>query len=118
VITSAVARRYFFDATHHVPAANPPWSEPHDHRYTVEVVAEGHMNLDAMVVDTDDIDAVWKDIHGLVNNADLNEALDKLEETTVEEISYWMLEEFKSVGVVEVTVWEDEDRWGRARLVE
>lgn len=114
---SAVARRYRFHATHHVEGLAEPWSSPHGHGYTVEVVAELDGQTTDLVVDTDALDEVWALLereYGL-EGSDLNESTPTT--TTVEDLARWFLAAFGAVSerVRQVTVWEDEDRWGRAR---
>lgn len=109
----AVARRYTFAARHRVEGLAPPWNETHDHDYTVEVVAEAQAPADgSMVVDTDQLDAVWQTLGADLDGTDLNDATPT--DTTVEALAAWMLDHFPA-PVNEVTVWEDNQRWGRAR---
>jgi 6-pyruvoyl-tetrahydropterin synthase len=110
-----VARRYRFHAYHSVPSLPPPWCDTHSHNYTVEVVAADESDTE-VVVDTDQLDACWAKIGpGYPNRTrDLNDTHDS---TTVEALARAWLDGFASTipQVVEVTVWEDDDRWGRAR---
>jgi 6-pyruvoyl-tetrahydropterin synthase len=98
---TTVARLYRFRATHSLPDFAPPWCFPHQHDYTVEVVAQGG-------VDTDVLDRRWADteLHG----TDLNEIANP---STVEHLAERFLDEMPA-AVFAVTVWEDQARWGRA----
>ena len=123
----AVARRYEFNAVHRVEELGPPWNETHEHHYTVEVVAEvdrpEHLRLvqSAVVVDTDRFDAVWDELArsiGLDSDTRLVEGIPDLNEvtpttTTVEALAVWMMDYFKDLGATQITVWEDDSRWGR-----
>lgn len=116
---NAVARRYTFSATHHLDGLPPPYCDPHSHLYTVEVVAEGELDDDGMVIDTAALDARWDEYRRHFEGQDLNVTLRDDGPTTVEQISDNLLHVFRrdvSEMVVEVTVWEDSDRWGRARV--
>jgi hypothetical protein len=64
-----------------------------------------------MVIDTDELDRVWKTEFAF-EGRDLNDMTPT--STTVEALAAWILYHFPDV-VREVTVWEDDDRWGRAR---
>jgi hypothetical protein len=119
-MTVTVARRYQFTATHSLPMLGPPWNEPHSHRYTVEVVAEStrctDLGEDVLpgFFDTDILDAAWNAIaprHG----ADLD--VDWPGDSTVESLASDFLAALGAfdLPVIEVTVWEDDNRWGRAR---
>jgi 6-pyruvoyl-tetrahydropterin synthase len=111
-VTRAVARRYTFSAHHHVEGLAEPWCSDHWHDYTVEIVAEQQALADgSMVIDTDELDRVWKTEFAF-EGRDLNDMTPT--STTVEALAAWILYHFPDV-VREVTVWEDDDRWGRAR---
>ena len=98
---TTVARLYRFRATHSLPDFPEPWCFPHQHDYTVEVVAEGG-------TDTDELDFIWAE-NGFQDGLDLNETVDV---TTVERIADVILTSHESL--IAVTVWEDQARWGRA----
>jgi 6-pyruvoyl-tetrahydropterin synthase len=110
-----VARRYFFRAKHHVAGLPAPWCDPHQHDYTVEVVAEHQGLAVSMVVDTDRLDATWGGLADDLSDSSLNDTTPTT--TTVEDLSAWLLGVFSTAhpAVREVTVWEDASRWGRAR---
>jgi 6-pyruvoyl-tetrahydropterin synthase len=112
-VTVSVARRYFFTAEHWVPWLPEPWNQPHVHSYTVEVVASGDLDSGGLVVDTDLIDDLWR----VALQPDENHTLNaQYSDTTVEGLSRMWLAEFRDrlQQVVSVTVWEDDNRWGRA----
>lgn len=110
-MTITVARRYQFTATHSLPGFPAPYATPHEHRYTVEVVAESDTD-GAGLFDTDDLDSAWAEI-APADGDDLNPSHDI---TTVEGLAADWLEAMRDrlVDIVAVTVWEDGDRWGRA----
>jgi len=97
---TTVARIYRFRATHSLPDFESPWCHPHQHDYTVELVAEGGTS-------TDELDRLWA--WGAFNDQDLNESF---EPSTVENIASVLLN--ASPLLLSVTVWEDKQRWGRA----
>src|SRR4051794_17130097 len=101
----AVARRYTFTAHHHVEGLAEPWSEDHWHDYAVAVVAEKQAPADgSMVVDTDELDAVWEQLAAIpLQGSCLNDSTPT--NTTVEALAAWILDHFPDV-VREVTVWE------------
>lgn len=101
-MTTLVGRVYRFRATHSLPGFPSPWCFPHEHDYTVEVVARGGTPTDAL-------DAWWRPRTGL-DGSDLNDAFVA---TTVEQIAATLLDEAPE-SVLSVTVWEDKQRWGRA----
>lgn len=112
----AVARRYTFTAAHRVEGLPEPWCSTHEHRYTVEVVCERELGKgESIVIDTDVLDAVGYALANDLDGQDLNDATPT--DTTVEGLAAWLLGRFSEAAahVREVTVWEDDTRWGRAR---
>lgn len=77
----------------------------HGHHYTVEVV--GTFNHE-------DADELW--IGDMLPEYDGENLNDVFALTTVEEFAARLLSRFAAniEGVRQVTVWEDDDRWGRA----
>lgn len=104
-----VARRYFFRGRHYVPSLPPPWCEPHEHDYTIEVVARG---VPPIVVDTDALDRAWEALRSHYVNA----AAYAPDSTTVEALAEHWLAAFRErfPAVRRVVVWEDDSRWGAA----
>jgi 6-pyruvoyl-tetrahydropterin synthase len=98
---SEVARLYRFRATHSLPEFPAPWCYPHEHDYTIELVAEGG-------TDTDEIDHYWRTLDmGTGRNLD-----EHYSPTTVENIAEELLAGHQAL--VRVVVWEDQARWGSA----
>lgn len=102
---TTVGRIYRFRGFHSLPDFPEPWCFPHEHDYTVEVVAAGG-------VDTLKLDHAWAYIDiGLRNIEDMNAMF---QPSTVENIAENLLNALESSGAVRVTIWEDRQRWGRA----
>lgn len=113
-----VVRRYTFSAQHRLDSVGPPNNVLHAHRYSVEVLAERDVHPAELVVDTEQLDEVWASI-GLADDSwPLHNLNDLYTDTSVEGLSRAWLARFstKVVEVVEVTVWEDHQRAGRATL--
>jgi hypothetical protein len=100
-MSTTVARLYRFRATHSLPDFPEPWCFPHQHDYTVEIVAEGGMP-------TDSLDKLFAP--GRLEGKDMNGIADP---STVEHLAERFLGSMP-IEVVAVTVWEDRARWGRA----
>jgi 6-pyruvoyl-tetrahydropterin synthase len=109
-----VARLYRFTARHFLPGV-AGYDQPHEHDYTIEVVAKGGWHTDAhlgMVVDTAQMDKVWKG-QPTLDGRDLNEVFDFA--TTVENLAFHFHRQFRAIACpVLVRVWEDNDLWGEA----
>lgn len=102
-MTTTVARRYRFRATHSLPDFPEPWCFPHQHDYTLEVVVAGGTS-------TDIVDELWDQI-AVHEVANLNSLW---EPSTVENIAENLLTGWFDEIAIAVTVWEDASRWGRA----
>jgi 6-pyruvoyl-tetrahydropterin synthase len=115
----SVARRYKFHASHEAVGLPPPWCERHEHDYTVEVVytAEVDELISDTVIDTDEIDAAWREIAHRFEGQYLNNTVGG--STTVEQLAQALWVYFlgdtsdNRSEPASVTVWEDDDRWGR-----
>lgn len=112
-----VARRYRFEATHQLDGAATPWNLRHGHLYTVEVaVSADSVDDDGMVVDTDALDGVWAVCRRDYEGQHLNDTHSF--PTTVENLAADLAQRFRVVAPqgagLAVTVWEDDNRWGRA----
>lgn len=97
---TTVARVYRFHGEHSLPGFSEPWCFPHRHDYIVEVVVGGG-------TPTELLDEKWEQV-GVSEVVDVNAIWSP---STVEKISEDLLEHF---GALQVTVWEDGQRWGRA----
>jgi 6-pyruvoyl-tetrahydropterin synthase len=107
-----VARRYFFVATHSLPGVEG-YDEEHGHRYTIEVVARGSsLDGEGMVIDTAALDRIFEPMVKGWSGSNLN---DYFAPSTVEVIADELLGEVDHLpNAYAVTVWEDDERWGRA----
>jgi 6-pyruvoyl-tetrahydropterin synthase len=113
-----VARLYRFTATHHVDGLSEPWNKPHVHNYTLEIVGQGEPDENGIIIDTDLWDAELAQVLEELDGGNLNEIVGG--PTTVEDLARHFLaimewEEENSM-VVQATVWEDDERWGRATV--
>lgn len=113
-----VARLYRFHGSHSLPGV-PGYDKPHEHDYTVEVMADEadgpNPDYEGMVIDTQVLDDIAAKVIHPLDSTDLNE---HFQPSTVEEIAERLRNEFidrvYGVGQITVTVWEDNDRWGQA----
>ncbi len=100
---TTVGRTYRFRATHSLPGFPEPWCFPHQHDYTVEVVAEGG-------TPTDTLDSAWRPLE---DGRALFEGLSARDlPSTVEHLATAVLLEIPEA--IAATVWEDKQRWGKA----
>lgn len=116
-MTVAVARRFHFRAAHRLDKVGPPWNRLHEHLYVVEVVCEGPRGEDGLIVDTERLDEAWDDFEDPIEREGFNLNRATGTDTSVESLAVYWLDLFREAvpQVTEVTVWEDDCRWGRAR---
>lgn len=103
-----VARLYRFRASHSLPGV-AGYDQPHEHDYTVEVVAEGSLDKDGMVIDTQLMDDLMEPLCHSLEDSDLN---DFASPSTVENLADAFAAHAPDAD--QITVWEDDDRWGQA----
>lgn len=108
-----VFKEFTFEAAHRLP--NLPKSHKcyhlHGHNYRVRVECEGPLHPDlGWVVDFGIIDAVAKQITGIIDHKYLND-IEGLDNPTAEIIAEWILARLKltMLPVKSVTVWETVD---------
>jgi len=132
-VVAEVAKKWTFDAAHHLPDHDGKCRNEHGHTYTVEVSVWGVVQPtrgrsdDGMVLDFGDLSRVWKSaIEPLLDHRDLNETVGARGcwPTTAENLAHWIGESFidSGVEVAAVSVWETPTsrvtaRWGPGRDV-
>ncbi len=103
-----------FDAAHHLPMHKGRCSQIHGHTYKVEVILQGSVGEDGMVMDFYELKRVVKKVIDELDHNDLNGIL---ENPTAEIIASHIrrrvneeLDPFK-VSLVAVKLWEGRDKW-------
>jgi 6-pyruvoyltetrahydropterin/6-carboxytetrahydropterin synthase len=106
-----VGRVFHFDAGHYIlDDKGSPCEEPHGHTYKLEVVVEGPVRKDGMVIDFREIkEVVNKRVMKKLDHKNLN---DIFKNPTAENIARWIFDELKKeLNVVSVKLWEGEGKW-------
>lgn len=103
-----------FDAAHHLPLHKGRCSQIHGHTYKVEVVLQGSVGEDGMVMDFYDLKRVVKKVIDELDHTNLNSVLENpTAETIASHIRRRLKEELDHSGIslVAVKLWEGRDKW-------
>lgn len=97
-----IAKRYTFEAAHHLPNHDGPCARPHGHSYTVEVGVLGNPKPiegsadEGMVCDFAVLDRAWSELALRLDHRDLNDSLPVVR-TTCELLAAYVYEHFSGV---------------------
>ena len=105
-----LCREFYFDAAHYIPNYKGKCEKLHGHTYRLEIVIEGGVKKDGMVVDF----AKVKEIVGasVIEKLD-HQALNELfENPTAEHIINWIAEQLKGkLPLYSIKLWEGHGKW-------
>lgn len=84
-----IGRIFRLDAAHHLPCVEPehPCSKMHGHTYEIQVLVDGPVLENGMVMDYHDMDRVIKPVIRMLDHTVLN---DIIENPTAENICRWL----------------------------
>ncbi|HHQ45088.1 MAG TPA: 6-carboxytetrahydropterin synthase QueD [Candidatus Altiarchaeales archaeon] len=105
-----VARRFYFDASHHLPEYKGACERVHGHTYRLEVEVSGEQRRDGMVLDFRDLKkVVQENVLDKLDHENLNKVL---ENPTAENICDWIWTQLEGeVNLHKVRLWEGEGKW-------
>lgn len=89
---ATIAKRFTFDAAHHLPTVpeDHKCHRMHGHTYTVELVLIGEVQPNGFVVDYADIEALWRPLHDALDHRVLNE-VPGLAVPSTEYLCFWII---------------------------
>jgi 6-pyruvoyltetrahydropterin/6-carboxytetrahydropterin synthase len=105
-----LCREFYFDAAHYIPNYKGKCEKLHGHTYKLEIVIEGGVKKDGMVIDF----AKMKEIvDGAVIEKLDHQALNELfENPTAEHILGWISEQLKGkLPLSSIKLWEGQGKW-------
>lgn len=105
-----LCREFFFDAAHYIPDYKGKCEKLHGHTYRLEVVIEGGVKKDGMVIDF----VKMKDIveEAVIEKLDHQALNDLFEKPTAEHILQWISEQLKgSLPLSSIKLWEGQGKW-------
>lgn len=110
-----LCREFYFDAAHYIPQYKGKCEKLHGHTYKLEVVIEGAIKKDGMVVDFAKIKQIVETT--VIEKLD-HQALNELfENPTAEHILEWISVQLKeNLPVYSLRLWEGHGKWVEMHL--
>jgi 6-pyruvoyltetrahydropterin/6-carboxytetrahydropterin synthase len=105
-----LCREFIFDAAHYIPHYKGKCEHLHGHTYRLEVVIEGGVNKDGMVIDF----AKMKEIveTQVLEKLDHQSLNDLFENPTAEHILEWIAQQLKgTLPLYSLRLWEGQGKW-------
>ncbi|MEM0466900.1 MAG: 6-carboxytetrahydropterin synthase QueD [Candidatus Thermoplasmatota archaeon] len=105
-----LCREFYFDAAHFIPNYKGKCEQPHGHTYKLEVVLEGNVQRDGMVVDFCIVKKIVEsEIIEKLDHQNLNDIIDT---PTAERIAEWIFSRLENkLPVYSIKLWEGSSKW-------
>jgi len=106
-----IAREFYFDSAHSLPKYEGACERFHGHTYKMEIVVEGNVKKDGMVLDFTDLKKIVEEkILTVIDHRNLNEIL---KQPTAEHITEWIFSNLKKdlPSLCSVKLWEGRGKW-------
>jgi len=105
-----VGRTFYFDASHHLPAYKGKCEQLHGHTYRLDVVIEGAIGKEGMVLDFNEIERIVEStILEKLDHQDLNAVL---KNPTAENIAEWIWKQLSAkVSLHSIKLYEGRGKW-------
>ena len=105
-----IGREFYFDAAHFLPEYKGKCEQVHGHTYKLEVIIEGELHKDGMVMDFKHLKEIVTKI--ILENLDHKTLNDLFENPTAENIAIWIFAELrKYIPVCSITLHEGVGKW-------
>jgi 6-pyruvoyltetrahydropterin/6-carboxytetrahydropterin synthase len=105
-----LCREFYFDAAHYLPQYKGKCEKLHGHTYKLEVVVEGDIQSDGMIIDFSKLkNIVEKEIINELDHRSLNELF---EHPTAEYIVEWIATQLEGkLSLSSIKLWEGQGKW-------
>jgi len=105
-----LCREFYIDAAHYLPDYDGKCENLHGHTYKLEVVVEGKIKKDGMVMDFGRIkEVVDSEVVEELDHKQLNEIIDN---PTAENLVEWICKRLKGkLPLYSIKLWEGEGKW-------
>jgi 6-pyruvoyltetrahydropterin/6-carboxytetrahydropterin synthase len=105
-----LCREFYFDAAHSIPHYKGKCEKLHGHTYKLEVVIEGEIKKDGMIIDFSKVkDVIEKEIIEKLDHQALN---DLFESPTAEHIVEWIASQLEDkLPLSSIKLWEGNGKW-------
>lgn len=103
-------RTFYFDASHHLPAYKGKCEQLHGHTYRLDVVVEGDIKKDGMVLDFCELERIVEEkVIATLDHQDLNNILPN---PTAENIAEWIWKKLKTrLKPHSIKLYEGRGKW-------
>ena len=105
-----LCREFYFDAAHHLPNYKGKCENLHGHTYKLEIVMEGDVKKDGMVIDFVKLKTIVE--AEVLEKLDHHELNSLVENPTAEHIVDWIAGRLQGkLPVVSIKLWEGQRKW-------
>lgn len=105
-----LCREFYFDAAHFIPNYKGKCEKLHGHTYKVEIVIEGEVKKDGMVVDFVKMKQIVET--SVLEKLDHQALNEMFENPTAEHILFWIAEQLKEkLPLSSIKLWEGQGKW-------
>lgn len=106
-----ICKEFYFDAAHLLPDYDGKCARLHGHTYKLEVVMDGKLKNDGMVMDFSIVKRVVTE--RVIEKLDHSYLNDIFNNPTAEALAVWIFDEVKKgiPGLVSVKLWEGQHSW-------
>ncbi|MFH1125833.1 MAG: 6-carboxytetrahydropterin synthase QueD [Candidatus Altiarchaeota archaeon] len=105
-----VGRTFYFDASHHLPAYKGKCEQLHGHTYRLEVVVEGKVGKNGMILDFNELERIVEEnVIERLDHQDLNKVI---KNPTAENIVEWIWKQLTGkLKLSSVKLYEGRGKW-------
>jgi 6-pyruvoyltetrahydropterin/6-carboxytetrahydropterin synthase len=105
-----VGRTFYFDSSHHLPAYKGKCEQYHGHTYQLDVVFEGEIGKDGMVLDFSELERIVEEkALTTLDHQDLNKLLPN---PTAENIAEWIWKKLNGpLKLHSIRLYEGRGKW-------
>jgi 6-pyruvoyltetrahydropterin/6-carboxytetrahydropterin synthase len=105
-----LCREFYFDAAHYLPNYKGKCEKLHGHTYKLEIVIEGGVKTDGMIIDFAKMKALVET--SVIEELDHHALNDLFENPTAEHIIEWIALQLKGkLPVYSIKLWEGSGKW-------
>jgi 6-pyruvoyltetrahydropterin/6-carboxytetrahydropterin synthase len=105
-----LCREFYFDAAHYLPDYKGKCEKLHGHTYKLEIVIEGEIKKDGMIIDFTKIKEIVEE--NVLEKLDHEQLNDMFECPTAEHIINWIATQLeKKLPLSSIKLWEGQGKW-------
>ena len=105
-----ICREFYFDAAHHLLGYKGKCERIHGHTYKLEIVVEGKVGTNGMVMDFNELKKVVQDT--ILNKLDHENLNDRFDNPTAENIAEWIFDRLEhEIPLYSIKLWEGNGKW-------